>query len=181
MINDIRNAGLRDQGQVVRAIGSRVAPMWAIEIPEEGFGEVKLVRKMPSGLMATETVKKAFRMSCGCLIAGMEQCGCPCPLCLEELRLGEIELPWALESLSSDQLDWLTTPCREHYFTCSWPFCDVMGGCFRHCAEATDGKHYCVDHFDERKVEIAVERVHESRGFVASKAYEFWRSLFFNL
>jgi len=165
--------------QPLRVIATRVPVLSAKDICRFGFGETEITKKMMPNMIATEVVPRAFQLfPCGCIIRQHHECGAICQGCRKELEEQQDEL-FPGEHLTPVQLDWLATPCRQHYLICQYPFC-AMGGCVKHLALGPDDRYYCKDHFKVVSGEFELAEVAERHGLIAAQMKGFWRSLFFD-
>lgn len=161
--------------ELLRGIAKRVSVHSALDIPEHGFGETEITGRSKTG-MATEVVLRAFVLSCKCLVRHHYECGGVCFGCRSEI---EQIIEEADESLTVEQTDWMSTPCKKHYKVCEYSFCD-LGGCSRHIALSPDGHYYCPDHFKEVSNELDLLDIEEKKGPGRAQFQRFLRTLFFD-
>ncbi|MCC6680480.1 MAG: hypothetical protein IT445_06215 [Phycisphaeraceae bacterium] len=161
----------------LRAIGTNRRVFPATTIPQMGFGETEVTRRVGEAVI-TEVVPRLFRLSCECVVSSHDEVGSICQACRQELEAFMSEAPTE-QGLSPEQLDWAATTCRRHHFTCEYPFC-AANGCHRHIAVAPDGRRYCRLHYDEIVHEMQLDEVALRHGIVAAKSVGFFQSLFFD-
>ena len=165
--------------QPLRLINLKATTYSARHIPHLGFGREEATAKHVGlqGCLITVIHLRKFKLSCGCTVKDADQCAGVCVECREELRHEHNILHSGEFTL--DELDWLATPCRRHWFTCAYSFCS-KGGCSKHLARAGDGDHYCEQHFVHVTSQLEIVVVEEKRGFLFAKVFGFVRSLFFH-
>ena len=168
-------------GQPILAKSEGLIILAAAEIPRLGFGKSSITRKIMHGLTSTtlaEARRWAYRLSCGDLVVEHSECGAPCPFCLAELQ-APLEQQPRLALFNDEQLRWICTPCKDHSFRCTYPWCPATP-CYRHIAAAPDGNgHFCPPHYMEIAAQLDFEDLEQRTGLVISRTIRFARSLFF--
>ncbi len=168
--------------QPMRAIAECEAVYPAHEIPIKRFGRTEMTKRVRQGAVVaviTEIIAHVFRLnSCGCRVTRPEHCGGTCVCCLAELDQQRHEgvVP---NSVSLEQLEWMATPCKEHYFICAYELCS-HGLCPKHAAPTPDGQFFCPLHIGPVTYELELNDRKRERGLLYAKGHEFVRGLFFD-
>ncbi len=169
-------------GQPIRAINESVPVLDARLLPRVGFGQAEVTIRTGNNGLITNVVPRVFRLHpCKCCVRRHEELGPICVFCRMEK---EQELERAAENgrLTQQELDAVSTPCKEHYRTCSYPLCKHVTACMRHSAIARiDGLAYCVEHFLIKEQEYEFGQLEERFGWLSARVIRGFRSLDFDL
>jgi hypothetical protein len=160
----------------IRRIGKRTNVLSARWIDRLGFGSTDITSKNSQELI-TAIDCRAFRLCCQCIIEAYEDAGGVCLACRQEIETMLANMPAGIgDILTVSELNWLSTPCREHFLRCSISTCRE-GRCVRHIATGPDGRPYCQPHYVALIGELDFKALQDVHGPLRAHALRFFKTL----
>jgi len=161
---------------ILRFVEQKTIVLPAYQIAHLGWGREIKTGKAPGihGVLITSDVIRTYRMSCGCVIGTPQESGAPCSVCKNEYLLHLAMMSsQQIVSINQEELNWQSTPCKQHYRYCGLDFCNA-GCCMKHSAQLPDMRFYCLPHY----LEIQKQLEYERNGFAKMETARFISSLF---